>query len=47
MSTLLYLFLSVFIINFFIVFYTIYSFISLVLFKHKQGSKLKLKMDNH
>ena len=43
---LIHLFFISFIINLFIVFYSIYSLIEVVLFHHNQGSILKMKRNS-
>ena len=43
---LIHIFFISFIINLFIVFYSIYSFIDIVFFHNLQGSRLKIKKDS-
>lgn len=45
-SILLNTFLIIFIINFFITFYSIYTFFEIYIFHNLQGSKLNIKKNN-
>ena len=45
-DVLLNLFFIIFIINFFITFYSLYSFFEIYIFHKKQGSKLNIKKND-